>query len=198
MLPEHLVCSSTDAVSAAESLGYPVAMKIASADIPHKTEIGGVALNVGDAGSVRTAFDMLMQRAAAVPEARIDGVLVAPMAPGGVDTIVGVSRDATFGPTVMFGLGGIFVEVLKDVTFRVAPFGMEDARRMVGEIAGRAMFDGVRGVAACDVESLAKVLVRVSEFAAAHADDLESLDINPLRVTSTGVLALDALIVASK
>lgn len=199
MLPEHLVGSSTEAVSAAESVGYPVAMKIASADIPHKTEVGGVALNVGDAASVRAAFDTLLQRAAtAVPQARIDGVLVAPMAPGGVDTIVGVSRDATFGPTVMFGLGGIFVEVLKDVTFRVAPFGVEEARRMVGEIAGRAMFEGARGAAACDVEALARVLVRISEFAAAHAADLESLDINPLRVTSEGVVALDALIVASK
>lgn len=199
MLPEHLAGSSTEAVSAAESVGYPVAMKIASADIPHKTEIGGVALNVGDAALVRAAFDTLMQRAAAaVPQARIDGVLVAPMAPDGVDTIVGVSRDATFGPTVMFGLGGIFVEVLKDVTFRVAPFGIEEARRMVGEITGRAMLDGVRGAAACDVEALANVLVRVSEFAAAHAVDLESLDINPLRVAARGVVALDALIVASK
>jgi succinyl-CoA synthetase beta subunit len=199
MLPEHLVGSSTEAVSAAKSVGYPVAMKIASADIPHKTEVGGVALNVGDAASVRAAFDTLVQRAAsAVPQARIEGVLVAPMAPGGVDTIVGVSRDATFGPTVMFGLGGIFVEVLKDVTFRVAPFGVEEARRMIGEIAGRAMFEGARGAAACDVEALARVLVRISEFAAAHAADLESLDINPLRVTSEGVVALDALIVASK
>lgn len=199
MLPEHLVASSTEAVFAAESVGYPVVLKIASADIPHKTEIGGVALNLGDAGAVRDAFEALMQRAAAAaPQARIDGVLVAPMAPGGVDTIVGVSRDATFGPTVMFGLGGIFVEVLRDVTFRVAPFGIEEARRMIGEIAGRAMFEGVRGAAACDVEALANVLVRVSEFAAAHAGDLESLDINPLRVMSRGVVALDALIVAAK
>ncbi len=201
MLQERLVRSAIEAVSAAETFGYPVAMKIASADIPHKTEVGGVALNISDADAVRTVFATLRQRAAeAVPHARIDGVLVAPMAPSGVDTIVGVSRDATFGPIVMFGLGGIFVEVLKDVTFRLAPFGIQEARGMVGEIAGRAVLEGARGTVACDVEALAAVLARISQFAAAHATDLESLDINPLRVLGKGkgVVALDALIVSSK
>ena len=122
---------------------------------------------------------------------------MAPMAPNGVDVIVGVNRDATFGPVVMFGLGGIFVEVLKDVTFRLAPFGETEARRMIEEIAGYALLDGVRGTARSDIDALARVLAKISDFAAAHAADIESVDINPLRVLpkGQGVVALDALLV---
>jgi len=202
MLPERLARSAEEAVAAADDYGYPVALKIASPDIPHKTEIGGVMLGLRDAAAVRAAFETLHQRTrSAMPDARIDGVLAAPMAPDGVDTIVGVMRDATFGPTVMFGLGGIFVEVLKDVTFRLAPFGEDEARRMIAEIAGKALLEGARGTNACDVDALARVLAKLSEFAAAHADDVESVDINPLRALANGkgVVALDALIVpASK
>lgn len=198
MLPEQLASTGAEAVAAADRFGYPVAMKIASPDIPHKTEVGGVALGVRDAESVRAAFETLQRRArAAAPDARIEGVLVAPMAPDGVDTIVGVVRDATFGPAVMFGLGGIFVEVLKDVTFRLAPFGEAEARRMIDEIAGKALLAGARGAQPCDVDALAQALAKVSEFAAAHATDVESIDINPLRALprGKGVVALDALIV---
>ena len=198
MLPERLVHSAAEAVAAAAALGYPVAMKIASAAIAHKTEIGGVVLDVADAAAAEAAYGLLLQRAsAAVPNACIDGVLIAPMAPDGVDVIVGVNRDATFGPVVMFGLGGIFVEALKDVTFRLAPFGEAEARRMIAEIAGYALLDGARGTARSDIDALARVLAKVSEFAAAHASDVNSVDINPLRVLPQGggVLALDALIV---
>jgi acyl-CoA synthetase (NDP forming) len=198
VLPERLARSVPEAVAAADALGYPVAMKIVSPDIPHKTEIGGVMLNVQNGAAARTAFDVLQQRAAAAAaHASIEGVLVAPMAPGGIDTIVGVSRDATFGPVVMFGLGGIFVEVLRDVTFRLAPFSEAEAREMIREIAGHALLDGARGAAPCDVDALAQALARVSEFAAAHAGEIESIDINPLRVLArgSGVVALDALIV---
>lgn len=201
MLSERLAADADAAVHAAAQCGYPVAMKIASPDIAHKTEVGGVALGLADAGSVRAAFDRLQAAArAAAPDARIEGVLVAPMAPAGVDTIVGVMRDATFGPAVMFGLGGIFVEVLKDVTFRVAPFGEAEARHMIEEIAGRALLAGARGAPPCDVYALAKVLAKVSQFAAAHADDIDSVDINPLRVLpqGQGVVALDALIVPAR
>jgi acetate---CoA ligase (ADP-forming) len=198
LLPERLVRSGAEAVSAANALGYPVALKIVSAQIAHKTEIGGVLLGVGDAAAVASGYERVMQRAgAAVPAARIDGVLVAPMAPAGVDTIVGVQRDATFGPVVMFGLGGVFVEVLKDVTFRLAPFDEVQARGMIRQVAGHALLDGARGTARADVDALARVLARISQFAASHADDIESIDVNPLRVLpeGRGVVALDALIV---
>ncbi len=198
LLPERLVRTAAEAVSAANALGYPVVLKIVSPQIAHKTEVGGVLLGLENAAAVESGYELVMQRAcAAVPAARIDGVLVAPMAPAGVDTIVGVHRDATFGPVVMFGLGGIFVEVLKDVTFRLAPFDEMQARRMITQIAGYAVLDGARGRARADVDALARVLARISQFAASHADDIESIDINPLRVLpeGRGVVALDALIV---
>lgn len=198
VLPERLVNSVAEALGAADAVGYPVAMKIVSPHIPHKTEVGGVLLDVEDAEALEAGYELIMQRTrAAVPHARIDGVLVAPMAPAGVDTIVGVHRDATFGPVVMFGLGGIFVEVLKDVTFRLAPFDDADARHMITQIAGYALLDGARGTARSDVDALARVLAKISQFAASHADDIESIDINPLRVLpqGRGVVALDALIV---
>jgi len=201
LLPERLARSAAEAVSAAVAVGYPVAMKVVSPQIAHKTEIGGVLLGVENAAGVESGYELVMQRAcAAVPGARIDGVLVAPMAPAGVDTIVGVHRDATFGPVVMFGLGGVFVEVLKDVTFRLAPFDETDARRMIAQIAGYALLDGARGMARADVDALARVLARISQFAASHADDIESIDINPLRVLpeGRGVVALDALIVPGR
>jgi len=198
LLPERLVNSVAEALGAADAVGYPVAMKIVSPQIPHKTEVGGVLLDVENAQAVEAGYGRITQRAlASVPHARIDGVLVAPMAPAGVDTIVGVHRDATFGQVVMFGLGGIFVEVLKDVTFRLAPFDEAHARGMITQIAGYALLDGARGMARSDVDALARVLAKISQFAAAHADDIESIDINPLRVLpqGRGVVALDALIV---
>ena len=198
LLPERLVRTAAEAASAANALGYPVVLKIVSPQIAHKTEVGGVLLGLENAAAVESGYELVMQRArAAAPGARIDGVLVARMAPAGVDTIVGVHRDATFGPAVMFGLGGIFVEVLKDVTFRLAPFDEMQARGMIRQIAGYALLDGARGMARADVDALAQVLARVSQFAASHAEDIESIDINPLRVLpeGRGVVALDALIV---
>lgn len=131
------------------------------------------------------------------PDARIEGVLVAPVAKPGVETIVGVTRDPVFGPTVMFGLGGVHVEVLKDVTFRLAPFGKEEALRMINEIRGRALLSGVRGARPSDINALAEVLVSLSRFAAAHADDIETIDLNPVLALpeGEGAVALDALVV---
>ncbi|MEQ9019842.1 MAG: acetate--CoA ligase family protein, partial [Nitratireductor sp.] len=123
--------------------------------------------------------------------------LVAPMAPDGVETIIGVMQDPVLGPVVMFGLGGIFVEVLKDVTFRAAPFDEAEAMRMIREIRGYAMLEGVRGAPPSDIEALARMLSNLSRFAAAHADRIESIDLNPVRVLpcGQGVVPLDALIV---
>ena len=196
--PARLCRSAEAAVAAAEELGFPVALKIASGDIAHKTEFGGIELDLGDADAVRHAFAAVTGRARlAHPEARLDGVLVSPMAGAGVEAILGVQHDPTFGPVVMFGLGGIFVEVLKDVSFRVAPFDEPEALRMIHELRGAPLLTGARGRPPCDLDALAAALAALSRFAAAHADELESAELNPVRVlpAGQGLVALDALIV---
>lgn len=197
-LHERLVRDAAAAGDAADAIGYPVVMKIVSPDIEHKTEIGGVLIAVALRDDVIAGFATLIARANQHrPDAHIEGVLVAPMAKKGVETIIGVSRDPVFGPAVMFGLGGVHVEVLKDVTFRLAPFGLEEAHRMINEIRGRALLSGVRGAAASDIEALAQLLVDISRFAAAHRDDIETIDLNPVLVLAVGegAVALDALVV---
>jgi acyl-CoA synthetase (NDP forming) len=197
-MDERIATDAKAAGAAADAIGYPVVLKIVSPDIEHKTEIGGVLVGVADRAGAEQGFATLMQRAAQHrPDATIEGVLVAPMAKKGVEIIVGVSRDPVFGPAVMFGLGGVHVEVLKDVTFRLAPFGRDEAVRMIDEIRGRALLSGVRGAAACDVDALADLLVNISDFAAAHADDIETIDLNPVLAwpKGEGVVALDALVV---
>lgn len=197
-LDERLATDAASAGAAADAIGYPVVLKIVSPDIEHKTEIGGVIVGVADRSAAEDAYATLIERAAQHrPDARIEGVLVAPMAGKGVEVIVGVSRDPVFGPAVMFGLGGVHVEVLKDVSFRLAPFGREEAVRMIDQIRGRAMLSGVRGAPASDVDAIADLLVRISRFAAAHAADIETIDLNPVivRPAGEGVVALDALVV---
>lgn len=197
-LDERLAASAADAGAAADAIGYPVVMKIVSPQIEHKTEIGGVILNVADRAGVEAAYETLLGRAAHhCPDATVEGVLVAPMASKGVEVIIGVSRDPVFGPAVMFGLGGVHVEVLKDVTFRLAPFDRDEANRMIDQIRGRALLSGVRGAPPADVEALATLLVDISNFAAAHRDDIETIDLNPVivRARGEGVVALDALVV---
>jgi acyl-CoA synthetase (NDP forming) len=197
-LDERVASSAAQAGAEADAIGYPVALKIVSPDIEHKTEIGGVLVGVADRAGVEAGFETLIARAAEYrPDARIEGVLVAPMARKGVETIIGVSRDPVFGPAVMFGIGGVHVEVLKDVVFRLAPFGRAEAVRMIDQIRGRALLSGVRGSAPADVDALADLLVRISEFAAAHHDDIETIDLNPVVVLAAGegVVALDALVV---
>jgi len=198
VIAEVLVRNPEEAASAFEDIGGPVAMKLVAAALTHKSEIGGVLLDVADAAAVRQGFVTLMQRAKAHdPDAAIDGVLVAPMLKGHIETIIGVRRDPVFGPVVMFGLGGIFVEVLKDVTFRLAPFDEAEAQCMIAEVKGHALLDGARGRPPADVETLARTLAAVSRFAAAAGERLESLDINPFAVLpqGEGAVALDALLV---
>ena len=200
-LDERLTISSSSACEAADLIGYPVVLKIVSADIEHKTEIGGVIVGVADRTAVAAGYAELLARAARHrPDADVEGVLVAPMAKKGVEVIVGVSRDPVFGPAVMFGLGGVHVEVLKDVTFRLAPFGRDEAVRMIDEIRGRNLLRGVRGAPPSDVDALADLLVRISEFAAAHTEDVETIDLNPVVVwqKGEGLAALDALVVTQR
>lgn len=187
-----------EAVRAAGAIGYPVVLKLLSPDVLHKSDIGGVKLNLADAAAVRAAFDAVMAAASThAPQARIDGVLVAPMLRGGVECILGVSRDAVFGPVVMFGLGGIFVEAMGDVSFRVAPFDVDEARRMIAETKASKVLDGLRGAPPADREALARALSDISLYAAANAQALESLEANPVlvRPAGQGLVALDAVLI---
>ncbi|MBV8776382.1 MAG: acetate--CoA ligase family protein, partial [Alphaproteobacteria bacterium] len=197
MVPHKLAKTAEEAAAAAASLGFPVVAKIVSPDILHKTEIEGVALNLRDKAAVSNAFATLMAKAAAArPKAKLDGVMIAPMISGGVECILGVQRDPVFGPVVMFGLGGILVEALRDVSFRLAPFGVAEAHRMIDEIKARGVLDGWRGRPATDVDALARALVALSQFAAAAGDKLDSIDLNPFVVLpkGKGAIALDAVL----
>ena len=192
----HLVGSAEDAVAAAAEFGGRVVLKIVSPDIQHKSEVGGVRVGLEVAEAVAQAHDEILAAARGhAPDARIDGVMVAPMLSGGVECILGTSTDPVFGPVVAFGLGGIFVEVLRDVTFRVAPFGIDEGRRMIREVQGYAMLEGVRGQAGADLEALAQALARLSVFAAENQETVESIDLNPVLARPDGIVALDALVV---
>ena len=198
--PEKLVTPEADPGPVADALGYPLVMKISSPDLPHKTEVGGVALSLKSADEVRAAMSAMLARVKAkAPDARIEGVILTPMLSGGVETIAGTFTDPTMGPIVMFGLGGVFVEVLKDVTFRVAPFDREEAHRMIREIRGFAMLEGVRGAPPADLDALADLLSRLSIFAHANAERIDSIDLNPVLALpkGRGAVPLDALIVAA-
>ncbi|MEJ8824911.1 acetate--CoA ligase family protein [Variovorax humicola] len=195
---EEVVASADEAVRSARATGYPVVLKIASEDIAHKTEIGGVALGLQDDEAVRQAFDRLIGNARKhAPQARLDGVLVAPMVSGGVELIAGVSRDPVFGPVVMVGLGGIYAEILKDVAVQVAPVSEEEALRMIRSLKMFPLLDGARGQAKSDVAAAARTVARLSEFACRHAADVAEIDMNPILVKpqGEGVLVLDALMV---
>lgn len=190
--------SAAAAVAAAREIGYPVALKVESPDIAHKTEAGGVVLNLEGDAAVEEAFAGIMARAKAhKPDARLEGVLVQEMLRPGVEVIVGVKEDPVFGPVVLFGLGGVLVEVLQDVAVRVAPLREQDAWEMVEEIRGRALLGEVRGRAPRDREALVDILVRVSRLAVELSGELKELDINPLVVyeEGAGAAAADALIV---
>ncbi|HYM04269.1 MAG TPA: acetate--CoA ligase family protein [Stellaceae bacterium] len=198
VMPHRVVRSADDAAAAADALGLPVALKILSPDITHKTDLGGVVLNLTTRDAVRRAFDEVSARIAkAQPSARVSGCLVAPMVTGGVETILGVQYDPVFGPVVMLGLGGIFVEALKDVSFRLAPFDENEARRMIAELRGVAVLRGIRGRPPADTNALAAALAALSRFAAAQGAALKSLDVNPFVVLpeGNGGMALDAVLI---
>jgi acyl-CoA synthetase (NDP forming) len=195
--PEAVCATADEAVAAAQRFGFPVVMKILSPDILHKSEIGGVLLDVSDADTVRADFVLLLDRArVAAPDARIQGVLVAKQLKGGVECILGIHRDPVFGPMAMFGLGGIFVEVLKDVVFRRCPFGPDTAEAMIRSIKGAPLLLGARGRKKADVKALAEMLSRLSAFAVAAGNRLQSIDLNPVFAMpeGEGAFAADAVI----
>jgi acyl-CoA synthetase (NDP forming) len=190
-----------EAVSASQRIGFPVVMKILSPDILHKSEIGGVLLDIADVGAVRSGFSLLLDRCkTAAPSARIEGVLVAKRLNGGVECILGIHRDPVFGAVAMFGLGGIFVEVLKDVVFRRCPFGTETAEAMIRSIKGAPLLLGARGRNKADLKALAEMLSRLSAFAVAAGDQLQSIDLNPVLAMpeGEGAFAVDAAILVEK
>jgi len=196
--PEQTARSREQAVAAANEIGFPVVMKILSPDIAHKSEAGGVVLGLRDADDVASAYDAMMQRVAQrAPKARLEGALIARMVTGGVETVIGIKRDAVFGPVVMFGLGGVYVEVLKDVTLRLAPVDRATAQAMIREIAGFALLAGARGKPPADLDALADAIVAMARFGAAHRN-LASAEINPFIALPQGGVAVDALIMTDE
>lgn len=201
-VPEHAASDSEAAVAAAEAIGYPVVLKILSPDIIHKSEIGGVLLDIADADAVRHGFGLLLDRARhAAPAAKIEGVLVAKQIPtrgegGAVEMALGVSRDPVFGPVAMVGLGGIFIEILKDFSLARCPLDVAEAERMIRSLRGFPLLDGARGRPKADVAALARALSALSAFAAAAGPRLLSVDVNPLLVLpeGQGCYAADAVI----
>lgn len=195
--PERACASAEAAVDAARSFGFPVVMKILSPDILHKSEIGGVLLDVATPEAVRAGFDLLHDRARqAAPDARIEGVLVAKQLEGGVECILGIHRDPVFGPIAMFGLGGIFVEIMRDVAFRRCPFGVDEAEQMIRSIRAAPLLLGARGRPPADIAALARMLARLSVLAHQAGPQLRAIDLNPVLAlpAGEGAYALDAVI----
>ena len=194
-IPQSEIADTPEkAIQIATRIGFPVVLKIASPDILHKTDVGGVKVGLRSASEVRDAFELMVYRAQRyVPEARIWGCLVQEMAPpGGLEVLVGMNRDPQFGPLVTFGLGGIYVETLKDVTFRVAPFSRQEAEEMLGEIRAHALLDGVRGQPPADKAAILDALLRINQLVQ-DFPEITELDINPLMVyqEGQGAVAID-------
>ena len=198
---ERLAHTEDEAAESALAIGYPVALKVNSPDILHKTEAGALRLGIGDESELRAAYREIMDNAAAyVPDALLDGALVSEMISGGTEVIVGVNYDAQLGPVLLYGMGGVLVEVMRDVALRVCPVSRLDAEEMVAQVRGSQMLRGFRGGPKADVAALVDTLVRVSEFAVHLEGKIAELDINPLAVMpeGEGVKALDALILTQR
>ena len=193
----QLAASREEAVTAARQIGLPVVLKIVSPDISHKSDVGGVKLNLGSEEEVAAAFDEIVDAARrAQPGATVLGVSVQKMARPGVEVIMGMTKDPQFGPVLMFGLGGVFVEVLKDVAFRIVPLEPRDARQMIRDIQGFAVLEGFRGQEPADLAALEDMLMRLSAFVEEHPE-IQELDLNPIFAYKDSALAVDARIVLS-
>ncbi len=195
VIETKLATSREEAISLSQKLGFPVALKIASPDIVHKSDAGGVKLGLKTANQVGKAYDQILQAIRQkYPQARIQGVAVQRMARPGVEVIIGMSKDPQFGPVLMFGLGGILVEVLKDVSFRIVPLARRDAAEMIREIKGYPLLEGYRGQEAVDVSYLEELLLKVSDFAEQNPE-VKELDLNPIFAYSDGAVAVDARVI---
>ena len=192
-----LAATKEEAVSLSEEFGYPVVLKVSSVDITHKSDAGGVKVNLKDKAAVEQAYDDIMASCTAkYPDAEIEGVSVQGMAKAGTEVIIGMTQDPSFGPVLMFGLGGIFVEVLKDVAFRVIPIEECDAEDMINEIKGKRLLEGYRGQEPADVAYLQQMLLKLSDFVNA-TPEIEEIDMNPVFCYKDGAVVVDARIILS-
>jgi acyl-CoA synthetase (NDP forming) len=195
VIPQRLVTSASEAASTAEQTGFPVALKVSSPGLAHKTEMGGVVLAVGSAEAAARAYERIVTAvAAAAPGTPIEGVLVSPMRADGVDLLVGIVRDDTWGLTLVVGLGGIWVEVLADSAVRALPVTPGEVREMLTELKSFPLLTGARGAEPVDLDELSRVIARIGAIAVALGDDVEELEINPLRAAGSGIEVLDALV----
>jgi len=193
-----VVTSGEEARSLADKIGYPVALKIVSPDISHKSDVGGVKLNLKNPEEVARGVDeMLKTVRSKAPNARLVGVLMYRMAPQGLEVIIGGVRDGIFGPVVMFGLGGIFVEVLKDVSFRVSPIRKEDALEMLREIKSYKILEGFRGQPPVNKDAIAEMIVKTSRLLEENPE-IESIDLNPVMAYPDSAMAVDARIILKR
>ena len=193
----RFVVSKTEdeAVDAAREIGFPVVLKIVSPQVLHKSDAGGVLIDIGDEDGVRAGYNRILENVRKkVPDAEITGILVQEMAPSSTEIIVGSTKDLTFGPTIMFGLGGIFVEILKDVAFRLAPITRTDAEEMIREIRSYKILEGARGTPVADQEAIVEILLNTSKMLT-ECPEIKELDMNPVLVYEKGAKIVDARII---
>jgi acyl-CoA synthetase (NDP forming) len=195
VIKTKLATSMKEAIALSKEIGFPVVLKIASPDVIHKSDAGGVKIELKNATQVSQAYrEIITSVKQKHPKAAIDGVSVQPMAKPGVEVIIGMNKDPQFGPVLMFGLGGILVEILKDVSFRIVPLARRDAREMIRDIKGYPVLEGYRGQEPADVPFLEEMLLKVSDFAERNPE-IKELDLNPIFAYRDGAVAVDARIV---
>jgi len=195
VIETKLAKSKKEAISLSKQMGFPVVLKVSSPDVVHKSDAGGVKLGLANAAQVGRAYtDIVSSIKGKYPRAQIEGVSVQKMAPPGVEVIVGMSKDAQFGPVLMFGLGGVLVEVLKDVSFRIVPLARRDASEMIKEIKGYPILQGYRGKEPANITALEELIVKVSEFVEQNPQ-IKELDLNPVFAYKDKAVAVDARIV---
>lgn len=191
----QLATSIEEAQKIADALGYPIVLKVVSPDIIHKSDVGGVKLGIADSHQISEKFKEIQESIKEkAPNARFSGIIVHKMVPSSTEVVIGGVRDRQFGPAVMFGLGGIFVELLKDTSFRIAPVTKDDALEMVQEIRGYPLLDGYRGSPKLDVEAILDAIVRISELIEA-IKEIDQIDLNPIMVYQSGLVAVSARII---
>ena len=191
----RLAKSRDEAMAVAKEIGFPVVLKVISPDIIHKSDIGGVKVNLADAWQTGKAYaDSMGAVKAKQPDARVEGVSVQSMAAPGVEVIIGMSKDPQFGPVLMFGIGGILVELLKDVSFRIVPITRRDANQMISEIKGYPLLTGYRGAEPADIKALEDILLKISELAD-KTPEIKEMDINPVFARRDDAIAVDARII---